>query len=209
MTSRWVSALCCARSANSREASAICLPRASSSERTRSMLSGAIMISASHASRARNPRSCLSFALLRLKLTRDIFAPDPTCKVDGRVQEAFPELGKIRTTGKFTTDDMVPENPLPTSARLPNGLSAVEHEIVRACKHARRDPASVTLIAVSKTFDAGAITPVIEAGHRGLGENRAQETKAKKHGVVSAFPGLSVDSIRRAQTTNGKQGPTC
>jgi hypothetical protein len=38
-----------------------------------------------------------------LKLMRDIFAPDPTCKVGGRVQEAFPELGKIGATRKFMT----------------------------------------------------------------------------------------------------------
>jgi len=37
----------------------------------------------------------------------------------------------------------------------------------------------LTLIAVSKTFDAGAITPVIEAGQRVFGENRVQEAKAK------------------------------
>jgi hypothetical protein len=39
-----------------------------------------------------------------LKLTRDIFAPNPACKVEGRVQEAFPELGKIGATCKFMTD---------------------------------------------------------------------------------------------------------
>jgi uncharacterized pyridoxal phosphate-containing UPF0001 family protein len=33
----------------------------------------------------------------------------------------------------------------------------VEQEIARACKEARRERASVTLIAVSKTFDADAI----------------------------------------------------
>src|SRR6266403_3445621 len=205
MTSRWVSALCCARFENSWEASAICLLRASSSERARSSISGATRITASNANRARIPRSCLSFALLRLKLTRDIFAPDPTCKVGGRVQEAFPELGKIRTTGKFTTDDMVPENPLPISARLPNGLSAVEHEIVRACKHARRDPASVTLIAVSKTFDAGAITPVIAAGQRVFGENRVQEARAKWPGLMSAYPGIALHMIGPLQSNKAKE----
>jgi uncharacterized pyridoxal phosphate-containing UPF0001 family protein len=53
----------------------------------------------------------------------------------------------------------------------PNGLAAVENDIVRACKDARRERSSLTLIAVSKTFDAEAITPVINAGQRVFGES--------------------------------------
>jgi len=44
---------------------------------------------------------------------------------------------------------MAPEHSLPITAHLPTGLAAVEQEIARACKQARSDPASVTLIAVS------------------------------------------------------------
>ena len=67
----------------------------------------------------------------------------------------------------------------PLTKSLPNGLAPVEQDIARACKEARRERASVTLIAVSKTFDAAAISPVIEAGQRVFGENRVQEAKAK------------------------------
>ena len=42
-----------------------------------------------------------------------------------------------------------------------------------------RSPATVTLVAVSKTFGAEAIEPVIAAGQRVFGENRVQEAKAK------------------------------
>jgi len=56
---------------------------------------------------------------------------------------------------------MAPQNPLPITTHLPSGLATVEHDIARACEDARRDRKSVTLIAVSKTFDADAITPVI------------------------------------------------
>ncbi len=49
----------------------------------------------------------------------------------------------------------------------------------RACREASRDPASVTLIAVSKMFCADTIEPVIAAGHRAFGENRVQEAKGK------------------------------
>src|ERR1700753_2584607 len=78
---------------------------------------------------------------------------------------------------------------------LPNALASVEDEIRRACTEARRDRASVTLIAVSKTFDADAITPVIAAGQRVFGENRVQEAKAKWPGLMSAYPGLSLHLI--------------
>src|SRR5215471_15700400 len=96
MTSRWASALCLARLTISLEASAISLERVTSSERTRSSISGATRITASKASRARMPRTCLSFTVLRLKLMRDILAPFPGGrKIGARVQKDFPELGKI------------------------------------------------------------------------------------------------------------------
>ena len=60
-----------------------------------------------------------------------------------------------------------------------DGLAAVRAEIARACRDAGRDPASVTLVAVSKTFDAAAIEPVLAAGQHVFGENRVQEAKAK------------------------------
>jgi len=100
---------------------------------------------------------------------------------------------------------MAPENSLPITAHLPNGLAAVEQEIARACKQARRDPASVMLIVVSKTFDAGAITPVIKAGQRVFGENRVQEAKAKWPGLMSAYPGLALHLIGPLQSNKAKE----
>src|SRR6476661_9125281 len=100
---------------------------------------------------------------------------------------------------------MVPENSLPITAHLPTGLASVEQEIARACQEARRDRASVTLIAVSKTFDAGAITPVIEAGQRAFGENRVQEAKAKWPGLMSAYPGLALHLIGPLQSNKAKE----
>jgi uncharacterized pyridoxal phosphate-containing UPF0001 family protein len=46
------------------------------------------------------------------------------------------------------------------------GLKHVRTEIARACRDANRDPSEVTLIAVSKTFTAGAIEPAIAEGQR-------------------------------------------
>jgi PLP dependent protein len=88
---------------------------------------------------------------------------------------------------------------------LPNGLAAVEQEIARACKEARRDRASVTLIAVSKTFDATAISPTIDAGQRVFGENRVQEAKAKWPALTSAHPGLALHLIGPLQSNKAKE----
>jgi pyridoxal phosphate enzyme (YggS family) len=100
---------------------------------------------------------------------------------------------------------MTAQDPSPLTAHLPNGLAGVEQEIARACKEARRDRASVTLIAVSKTFDAGTITPVIEAGQRVFGENRVQEAKAKWPGLMSSYPGLALHLIGPLQSNKAKE----
>jgi pyridoxal phosphate enzyme (YggS family) len=88
---------------------------------------------------------------------------------------------------------------------LPNGLAQVEQDIARACKEARRERASVTLIAVSKTFDATAISPVIDAGQRVFGENRVQEAKAKWPALVAAHPGIALHLIGPLQSNKAKE----
>jgi pyridoxal phosphate enzyme (YggS family) len=61
----------------------------------------------------------------------------------------------------------------------PSGLGAVKKRIEDAARAAQRDPGEITLIAVSKTFPAEAIKPLLQAGHRHFGENRVQEAKGK------------------------------
>src|SRR5438105_7880870 len=102
-------------------------------------------------------------------------------------------------------DDMAPENSLPIRPYSPSGLASVEQEIARACKQARRERASVTLIAVSKTFGADAITSVIKAGQRVFGENRVQEAKAKWPGLISAYPGITLHLIGPLQSNKAKE----
>jgi pyridoxal phosphate enzyme (YggS family) len=81
----------------------------------------------------------------------------------------------------------------------------VEREIVAACAQGGRDRASVTLIAVSKTFDADAIVPIVESGQRVFGENRVQEAKAKWPGLMSAYPGLTLHLIGPLQSNKAKE----
>lgn len=87
----------------------------------------------------------------------------------------------------------------------PNGLATVQQEIARAAKEARRDPATVKLIAVSKTFDASAISPIIDAGQRVFGENRVQEAKAKWPGLMTAYPGIELHLIGPLQSNKARE----
>ena len=100
---------------------------------------------------------------------------------------------------------MVPEMPSPITPPLPSALASVENEIARACQDARRERSSVTLIAVSKTFTADAILPVIAAGQRVFGENRVQEAKAKWPELMSHHPGLALHLIGPLQSNKAKE----
>ena len=63
----------------------------------------------------------------------------------------------------------------------------------------------VTLIAVSKTFDAEAIEPVIAAGHKVFGENRVQEAKAKWPALKAAHPDIELHLIGPLQSNKAKE----
>ena len=85
------------------------------------------------------------------------------------------------------------------------GLAAVKQEIERACREAKRDPATVTLVAVAKTFAADAIEPIIAAGQRVFGENRVQEAKAKWPALLERSPGLELHMIGPLQSNKAKE----
>lgn len=84
-------------------------------------------------------------------------------------------------------------------------LAGVRTEIAQACADAGRDPASVTLIAVSKTFEADAIVPVLGAGQRVFGENRVQEAKAKWPALLERHPGSELHLIGPLQSNKAKE----
>jgi PLP dependent protein len=90
-------------------------------------------------------------------------------------------------------------------AATTTGLDNVRAEIARACRDAGRDPSSVTLVAVSKTFPVEAIEPVIAAGQGVFGENRVQEAKAKWPPLLANNPGLSLHLIGPLQSNKAKE----
>jgi len=100
---------------------------------------------------------------------------------------------------------MTPENTPSPAEPSPNGLVTVAEEIARAAREARRDPATIKLIAVSKTFDASAISPIIDAGQRVFGENRVQEAKAKWPGLMTAYQGLELHLIGPLQSNKARE----
>ncbi|MBX3505798.1 MAG: YggS family pyridoxal phosphate-dependent enzyme [Parvibaculum sp.] len=79
-------------------------------------------------------------------------------------------------------------------------LSDIRRRVAKAAREAGRDPAEVTLIAVSKTFGEEAILPLIEAGQRIFGENRVQEAAAKWPSLRARYPGLELHLIGPLQT---------
>ncbi|KQY86879.1 MULTISPECIES: YggS family pyridoxal phosphate-dependent enzyme [Roseateles] len=67
---------------------------------------------------------------------------------------------------------------------ISDSLKAVKSRIDAACVAARRAPASVQLLAVSKTFPAAAVREAFDAGARAFGENYVQEGLAKVEALV-------------------------
>jgi pyridoxal phosphate enzyme (YggS family) len=70
---------------------------------------------------------------------------------------------------------------------IANNLQQVRDRIAQACGAAGRDPASVSLLAVSKTFGAEAVVQAAAAGQRAFGENYIQEGVEKIAAVGRAF----------------------
>src|ERR1700688_1303845 len=85
------------------------------------------------------------------------------------------------------------------------GLAAVREQIATACRDAGRDPATVTLVAVSKMFAAEAIEPVIASGQRVFGENRVQEAKAKWPSLTARHAGIELHLVGALQSNKAKE----
>lgn len=72
--------------------------------------------------------------------------------------------------------------------------------IERAASLAKRDPAEVHLIAVSKGRPVEEIEPLIETGQRDFGENRVQEALAKWPPLIARYPQIRLHAIGRLQS---------
>jgi pyridoxal phosphate enzyme (YggS family) len=84
-------------------------------------------------------------------------------------------------------------------------LERVREGIAAAAQLARRDPAEVQLVAVSKGHAAGEIEALIDAGQRDFGENRVQEALAKWPALLARHPGVRLHEIGRLQSNKAAE----
>ena len=79
-------------------------------------------------------------------------------------------------------------------------LQTVRNTIAEATKAANCPINAVTLVAVSKTFDADEIRPTLEAGQRIFGENRVQEAQGKWPQLRDLYEGIELHLIGPLQS---------
>jgi PLP dependent protein len=84
-------------------------------------------------------------------------------------------------------------------------LAKIRQHIVAAARAAGRDPASVTLVAVSKTHGADRVRELLDAGQRVFGENRVQEAEGKFPALKAEYPDLKLHLIGPLQTNKARE----
>lgn len=83
-------------------------------------------------------------------------------------------------------------------------LDEVRANIAKACKASRREPADITLIAVSKTHPVETIEPLLEQGQRVFGENRVQEAQGKWPELRERYPDAELHLIGQLQSNKAE-----
>jgi len=84
-------------------------------------------------------------------------------------------------------------------------LATITQAIAQSARLARREPAAVTLIAISKTHPAEAIVPLLEAGQRAFGENRVQEAEAKWPALRARFQDVTLHLVGQLQSNKADE----
>jgi pyridoxal phosphate enzyme (YggS family) len=85
-----------------------------------------------------------------------------------------------------------------------DNLRRVRDRIAAAAIRAGRQPADITLVAVSKTKPAATVAAALAAGQMVFGENRVQEAAAKFPGLRADHPGLRLHLIGALQTNKAR-----
>jgi pyridoxal phosphate enzyme (YggS family) len=84
-------------------------------------------------------------------------------------------------------------------------LAEIKLRIASACEKPRRDPSSVTLVAVSKSQPLEKIKVLLDQGHRVFGENRVQEAAEKFPDLRKNYPDIELHFIGHLQTNKVKE----
>jgi len=93
----------------------------------------------------------------------------------------------------------------PDVIEVPARLRLVREEIALAAEAAGRDPASVKLVAVTKTVAPGPIEEAIRAGQHIFGENRVQEAHRKWPAIRARHPDIELHLIGPLQTNKVRE----
>jgi pyridoxal phosphate enzyme (YggS family) len=93
---------------------------------------------------------------------------------------------------------------MPEPSPIAAALASIRARIAAAAAQAGRDPAAITLVAVSKTHGADAVADAIAAGQTVFGENRLQEAQAKFPALLATHPGSKLHLIGGLQTNKAK-----
>ncbi len=86
---------------------------------------------------------------------------------------------------------------------LAENFNTVNAQLAAACEKVGREPSSVTLLPVSKTFAAEVVAEAAQLGYRRFGENKAQELKQKAQTLADLQ--LSWVIIGHLQTNKAKE----
>jgi pyridoxal phosphate enzyme (YggS family) len=84
-------------------------------------------------------------------------------------------------------------------------LSRIRDKIAAAAELAKRDPADIQLVAVTKGRAAEEIEPLIAAGQRDFGENRVQEALAKWPALLARYPDIRLHEVGRLQSNKAAE----
>ena len=82
---------------------------------------------------------------------------------------------------------------------------SIKERVWRAAQRHGREPASVKLVAVTKTFQEDDIEPVLCQGHCCFGENRVQEAMRKWPGLRERFPAIELHLIGPLQSNKTRE----
>ncbi len=103
---------------------------------------------------------------------------------------------------------MTPSSPPSAQTSISDRFASVGARIAAAAKAAGRDPADVTLVAVSKTQEPAAIDAALATGQRAFGENRVQEAQGRWADRLGGLPDLRLRLIGPLQTNKAEDAVT-
>lgn len=88
---------------------------------------------------------------------------------------------------------------------IAKNLTNVLETIKKAATNAQRNPADVSLVAVSKTHPVDTIQLALDTGYRIFGENKVQEAEEKWPDLKSAYPDVTLHLIGPLQSNKAKR----